>query len=173
MNPNAARFWTWEIHELKAYLGIGQGQVSHYHKGKDFSPNILAQVQPKQLVETETHDGVIPVKMDGAGYHEMARSVMGMLGGIPRRIICQAEDHIQQLRPELVSTYHTYIRMKALPYVTNQMIAEAVGLEYDTALWKRLIAFVGAVDQYLDAVAKGWPEGCDVYTQLQSGVEAG
>lgn len=169
MNPNAAKYWTWTILELKAYLGIGQGQVSHYHRGKDFSPNILSQVQPKQLVETETHDGAIPVKMDGAGYHEIARPVLNMLGGIPRRIIAQAEDHIRQLRPELVKTYHTYIAMKAQPFTTKEQIAHACGLANDSVLDKRLERFVWGVDRYLDAVAKGWPEGIDVYEGLQSG----
>lgn len=169
MNTTAARFWDWTPKELDRFLGIGKDNpVSFYLAGKDFSPDILSMVQPKQLVNTETHDGVIPVNMGEDGKHVLARSVEKMLGGIPRRIFVQAEQHIQQLRPELVSTYRTYCRMKAMPFMTMEHIAQTLGLADDSALYRRLNAFRSGVNAYLHYVAIGWPEGSDVYEGLQT-----
>lgn len=171
MTNNAARYWTWTTPELKAYLGIGARHPrSPYLEGKDFSPDILSLVTPKQLVDSETHAGFIPVRMGEDGKYQTSRAVDKMLGGIPRRIIRQAEDHIRQYdrTSDLVKTYHTYRRMVILPLVTLDDIAEALHLSDGKALIKRLDRFVWAVDRYLHAVATGWPEGTDLEAEYEA-----
>lgn len=166
MNPNATRYWTWTTRELEDYFGIRQGGRSYFLDGRDFQPEILGVVQPKQLVDTQTHPGTwVPVRMGEDGKRLLSRGVEKMIGGIPHYVMKQAVEHIEQLRPEISRTL--YRVMKRMPFETNEIIADRLGLENVSALYKRLSRAMWAVSRYLDCVAERWPEGSSVFDDDQ------
>lgn len=143
--------------DLEAYYGLRSGQRSHYVRRENFRPDVLSFVQPKQLVDTETHPGFVPVKMGEDGRRVMSRSVEKMLGGIDYRYMHEAVEHMGQVKP------HLYRTLKALtnrmPGVTNQMIAERLGYEDPGTISDHINAITETVYDYLAWVADRWPTG--------------
>jgi|GEM_PF-5435188 len=122
---NEARFWILEpekvIPEMENFFGIRRGQRSRYLQRKDFLPDTLSHMQPKQLVDTATHSGFIPIRMGEDGKRLIARDVEKMLGGVAWRFMHQAVEHLGQVAPDAYKTLHAV--MARLPLVTNEMIA--------------------------------------------------
>ena len=153
------RYWTWTFAELEVYFGVRRGGASYYLKGQDFQPEILGLVQPKQLVETQTHPGFIPVKMGEDGKRPITLTVEKMLGGIPHAVMRKA---VLALEGKDRDIYRIFMAaQRRSPLDTMDMVAEAQGVGIAT-LYRRLIKALGFIDWYLEMESAGWPDGAQV-----------
>lgn len=161
MASNAAdkRFWIWTFAELEVYFGIRRGGTSHYLKRRDFHPEILGVVQPKQLVETETHPGFIPVKMGEDGKRPITRTVEKMLGGIPWEAMSKACKSLEGADADVYRTFMAVQRRS--PLDTIQDVADRLSIGR-ASVYRHLREALDYVDWYLDSESAGWPEGTKV-----------
>lgn len=161
MASNAAdkRFWTWTFAELEVYFGIRRGGTSYYLKRKDFQPEILGVVNPKQLVETETHPGFIPVKMGEDGKRPITRTVEKMLGGIPWEAMSKACKALEGADADVYRTFMAVQRRSPLDTLEGIAKRRNIGI---ATLYRHLRHALDFVSWYLDMESEGWPEGAEV-----------
>jgi hypothetical protein len=157
------RFWTWTFAELEVYFGIRRGGVSHYLKRREFSPEILGRVQPKQLVETATHPGFVPVKMGEDGKRPITREVEQACGSIPWAAMDKAVKALEAAdREHAEEAYRTFMAVQRRSYTdTLEGIASRLDIGIAT-LYRHLRWALDFVDWYLGKEAAGWPEGTEV-----------
>lgn len=147
MNRNTLRYITWTKDDLKEYFGIPRGIRSQYLKRKDFRPGVLAEVKPKQLHETESHSGFIPVKMEG-GVYAQRKDVIAMLEiAIPYDVMDRAMDYLKA--HDWAAWRAMDVRMKRAPLDTAEMIAGKIFLSV-SGLYKQTDRGIDLVSQYLD-----------------------
>ena len=156
---NEARYWTLTFAELEIYFGIRRGGRSHYLAGKDFRPDILAQVQPKQLVDTETHPGFVPVKMGEDGRRVINKTVEKMLGGIPYEVMRKALTALDQADRDVYGSFMAVQRRSPLTTMDDVAASRNIGI---ATLYRHLRHALDFVSWYLDNEAEGWPEGAAV-----------
>jgi hypothetical protein len=165
MANNAAekRFWTWTFAELEVYFGIRRGGTSYYLKRRDFHPEILGVVNPKQLVETQNHPGFVPVVMGEDGKRPITRTVERMLGGIPWMVMDKAVKALDASDKERGGeVYRTFMAVqRRSPLDTLDGIAKRLDIGVAT-LYRHLRHALDFVDWYLDKERAGWPEGAEV-----------
>lgn len=157
------RFWTWTFAELEVYFGIRRGGTPHYLKRKDFHPEILGVVNPKQLVDTATHPGFVPVRMGEDGKRVIARDVERMLGGIPWAVMDKAVRGLEGADSEHGGhVYRTFMAVQhRTPMDTLEGIAKRRNIGIAT-LYRHLRHALDFVSWYLDMESEGWPEGAEV-----------
>jgi hypothetical protein len=165
MANNAAdkRFWTWTFAELEVYFGIRRGGTSHYLKRKDFHPEILGVVNPKQLVDTATHAGFVPIRMGEDGKRVINRQVEKMLGGIPHGVMDKAVHALEQSDRQNLTDYHKSFMavQRRSPLDTMATVAERRNIDVRT-LYRHLRHALDYISWYLDAESEGWKEGTAV-----------
>lgn len=157
------RFWTWTFAELELYFGVRRGGTSYYLKRKDFQPEMLGIVNPKQLVDTATHAGFVPIRMGEDGKRVIAHQVEKMLGGIPWAVMDKAVKGLEQAdREQKTEVYRTFMAVqRRSPLDTLDGIAGRLNIGVAT-LYRHLRSALDFVSWYLDNESEGWPEGAEV-----------
>lgn len=153
------RYWTWTFAELEVYFGVRRGGTSYYLKRKDFQPEMLGIVNPKQLVDTATHAGFVPIRMGEDGKRVISRQVEKMLGGIPWAVMEKAMKGLEGADADVYRTFMAVQRRS--PLDTMGAIAERRCIDKAT-VYRQLRKALDYVDWYLDAESEGWVDGTQV-----------
>lgn len=147
MNATANRI-DWTLDDLRNYFGLRlrSRQRSRYLDREPFAPAVLAMVHPKQLHETATHPGGVPVHLEG-GVPAMRREVVAMLDGVPYALMRDAVDYLRQFDWEAWRAVQAV--MDRYPLDTAEVIAKRLFCEKST-VFKRINRSMETISSFID-----------------------